>query len=134
LVRVVPALANTEAPISADGKWSELDKLPNSIIAPAAGTAMFTPPSADQEDLIVTLTATGEYVLKLEANDGELTGAGTITINVSEGACEAAKATPGFELLTGDICRQLAGGKLAVDCPFDCIYLQDMKSALYQYY
>jgi len=69
---------------------------------PAAETAMFTPPSADQEDLIVTLTGTGEYVLKLEANDGELTGASTITINVSEDACQAAKAMPGFELLAGD--------------------------------
>ena len=68
----------------------------------AAGAATFTPPSADQEDLTVRLTATGEYVLRLEANDGELVGADNLTINVYEDACQAAKATPGFELLTGD--------------------------------
>jgi hypothetical protein len=69
---------------------------------PATGAATFAPPSANQEDLTVTLTATGQYMLRLEANDGELTGADTITINVFEDACQAAKATPGFELLAGD--------------------------------
>lgn len=69
---------------------------------PATGPAAFTPASADQEDLTVTLTAVGDYVLRLTADDGELTDWDTVTVFVREDACQAAKAVPGFELIQGD--------------------------------
>jgi len=63
--------------------------------------AVITDPSA--EDTSITLSALGEYVLQLEASDGEKTGSDTVTINVYNDSCEAAKSLPDFELLPGDI-------------------------------
>ena len=88
--------------VSDDGTPEPYTVLWTVLSKPEAGAATLAPPSANQEDLTVTLSATGQYMLRLEANDGELTGADTITINVFEDACQAAKATPGFELLAGD--------------------------------
>jgi hypothetical protein len=68
---------------------------PNSAVAVIA--------DASAEDTVVTLSASGEYVLKLEANDGEYTGSDTVTINVYNDGCEAAKSLPDFEPLPGDI-------------------------------
>jgi hypothetical protein len=51
----------------------------------------------------VTLSALGEYVLKLQADDGEYQGEDTMTINVYSDSCEAAKSLPDFELIPGDI-------------------------------
>jgi hypothetical protein len=50
-----------------------------------------------------TLSALGEYVLQLEADDAEYQGADTLTINVFSDHCEAAKSLPGWEPLPGDI-------------------------------
>ena len=55
------------------------------------------------EDTVVSLSATGQYLLKLEADDGEYTGSNTITINVFTDGCEAAKSLPDFQLIPGDI-------------------------------
>ncbi len=71
------------------------------VSEPDEGMAVLSDASA--EDTVVTLSASGEYVLKLEANDGEYTGSGTVTINVYNDSCEAAKSLPDFELLPGDI-------------------------------
>ncbi len=68
---------------------------PNSAVAVIA--------DASAEDTVVTLSALGEYVLKLEANDGEYTGSDTVTINVYNDSCEAAKSLPDFEPLPGDL-------------------------------
>ncbi len=68
---------------------------PNSAVAVIA--------DASAEDTVVTLSASGEYVLQLEANDGEYTGSDTVTINVYNDGCEAAKSLPDFEPLPGDI-------------------------------
>ncbi len=54
-------------------------------------------------DTTITLSAVGEYVLQLEADDGEYTGTDTMTINVYSDSCEAAKSQPDFELIPGDI-------------------------------
>ncbi len=70
---------------------------------PNAGDAVFTPAGADQEAVTVTLTALGQYVLTLEANDGELTGVDTITINVFNDSCETAKSLPNYEPFPGDL-------------------------------
>ncbi|OHB62811.1 MAG: hypothetical protein A2Y76_09620 [Planctomycetes bacterium RBG_13_60_9] len=75
-------------------KWS-IDNEPN------AGMAVLG--SANVEDTTVTLSAVGQYILKLEANDGEYTGSDTITINVYSNSCEAAKSVPGYQALPGDL-------------------------------
>jgi len=62
---------------------------------------VITDPSV--EDTSITLSALGEYVLQLEAFDGEYTGSDTITINVYNDSCEAAKSLPDYEPLVGDI-------------------------------
>ena len=50
----------------------------------------------------VTLSALGEYVLQLEADDGEYTGSDTVTINVYSDSCEAAQSLPDYVPLVGD--------------------------------
>lgn len=54
-------------------------------------------------DTTVTLGAVGTYVLQLEADDGEYSGSDTMTINVYEDSCEAAKSLSGFQLIPGDL-------------------------------
>ncbi|MCU0913916.1 MAG: hypothetical protein MUC88_05050 [Planctomycetes bacterium] len=71
------------------------------VSAPAGATAVLA--NAKVNNTAVTLNATGEYVLKLEANDGEYTGSDTLTINVYKDSCEAAKAVPGYQPLPGDL-------------------------------
>jgi hypothetical protein len=58
---------------------------------------------AAAEDTIVSLNATGQYILQLEADDGEYTGSNIVTINVFNDGCEAAKSLPDFQLIPGDI-------------------------------
>jgi len=55
------------------------------------------------EDTSITLSALGEYVLQLEASDGEKTGSDTVTINVYIDGCEAAKSLPDYEPFPGDL-------------------------------
>jgi len=62
---------------------------------------VITDPSA--EDTSITLSALGEYVLQLEASDGEYTGSDTLTINVFSDHCEAAKSLPGWTASPGDL-------------------------------
>jgi hypothetical protein len=54
-------------------------------------------------DTTITLFAPGEYVLQLEADDGDNQIADTITIDVYIDSCEAAKSLPGYEPIPGDI-------------------------------
>ncbi len=63
--------------------------------------AVITDPSA--EDTSITLSALGEYVLKLEASDGEKNGSDTITINVYNNGCEAARSLPHYVPFPGDL-------------------------------
>lgn len=58
---------------------------------------------AGAEDTVVTFAATGQYILQLEADDGEYKGSRTVTINVYADGCEAAKSMPDFQLIPGDI-------------------------------
>ncbi len=51
----------------------------------------------------ITLSALGEYVLQLEADDGEYQDADTLTINVYSDQCAAAQAQPGWTPSTADI-------------------------------
>ena len=51
----------------------------------------------------VTLSAVGEYVLHLEADDGEYQSEDTVTIYVFPDSCEAAKSLPDYVPLVGDL-------------------------------
>ncbi len=71
------------------------------VSEPNVGTAVIQTPNA--EDTNITLSATGQYVLQLEASDGEYTGSDTVTINVYNDSCEAAQSVPGYTPLVGDL-------------------------------
>jgi len=55
------------------------------------------------EDTSITLSALGEYVLQLEASDGEKTGLDLVTINVYADGCQAAQSLPDYEPFPGDL-------------------------------
>jgi hypothetical protein len=63
--------------------------------------AVIADPSA--EDTSITLSAVGEYILQLEASDGEYTGSDTVTINVYNDGCQAAQSLPDYVPLAGDV-------------------------------
>jgi len=71
------------------------------VSEPNVGTAVIE--SATAEDTNIILSAVGEYVLQLEASDGEYSGSDTLTINVYEDSCEAAKSLPDYIPLAGDL-------------------------------
>lgn len=71
------------------------------VAEPDEGAAVIEAPTA--EDTVVTLTAVGEYVLQLEAFDGEYTGSDTVTIRVYDDPCQAARSLPDYEPLVGDL-------------------------------
>jgi len=52
---------------------------------------------------VITLSALGEYVLQLQADDGEKQGVETMTINVYSDQCAAAQSQPDWQPLVGDI-------------------------------
>jgi len=58
---------------------------------------------ATAENASITMSAVGDYVLQLDAFDGEYTNSDTITIHVYADSCEAAKTLPGYEPLVGDL-------------------------------
>jgi hypothetical protein len=74
--------------------WTVLSK-------PEGGDITIDAPTA--EDITVTVTATGQYVLQLGAFDGEHIGTDTVNINVFNDACEAAQSLPDYEPLVGDL-------------------------------
>jgi formylmethanofuran dehydrogenase subunit C len=95
---------NLDATVTDDGalspytvQWTVISE-PND---PNSPDAVITDPSA--EDASITLSALGEYVLQLEAFDGEHKVADTLTINVFSDHCEAAKSLPGWTPSTADI-------------------------------
>ena len=71
------------------------------VSEPSEGTAIIENNIA--EDTNVTLSAVGEYVLELTATDGEYSGSDTVTINVYQDSCEAAKSLPDYEPIVGDL-------------------------------
>jgi len=71
------------------------------VSEPNVGDAVIE--AATAEDTTVTLLAVGEYVLQLEASDGEYAGSDTVTINVYGDSCQAAQSVPGYEPLVGDL-------------------------------
>jgi hypothetical protein len=68
---------------------------------PNSPDAVIADPSA--EDTSITLSAVGEYVLQLDAFDGENTSSDAVTINVYNDGCEAAKSLPDYVPFPGDL-------------------------------
>jgi hypothetical protein len=58
---------------------------------------------ASAEGTSITMSAVGEYVLQLDAFDGEYTGSDTITVYVYADSCAAAQALPDYQPLVGDL-------------------------------
>lgn len=71
------------------------------VSEPNEGTAVIE--NATAENTNVTLSAVGEYVLQLTATDGEYSGSDTVTINVYNDGCEAAKSLPDYVPILGDL-------------------------------
>ena len=71
------------------------------VSEPNEGTVIIENPNV--EDTQITLTAVGEVILQLEASDGEYTGSDTMTINVYNNSCEAARSFPDYEPIVGDL-------------------------------
>ena len=71
------------------------------VSEPNVGDAVIAAPTS--EDTTVTLSALGEYVVQLQATDGEYAGSDTVTINVYSDSCEAAKSLPDYEPSLGDL-------------------------------
>lgn len=71
------------------------------VSEPNEGAAVIETPTA--EDTSITLTALGEYVLQLEAFDGEYAGSDTVTIGVYNDSCEATQSRPDYVPLVGDL-------------------------------
>ncbi len=68
---------------------------------PNSPDAVIADPTA--EDTTVTLSAAGEYVLQVVADDGEYTDSDTVTISVYNNGCEAAQSLPDYQPLVGDL-------------------------------
>jgi len=107
---------NLDATVTDDGaispytvQWTVVSE-PND---PNSPDAVIAEPTA--EDTSITLAALGEYVLQLEAFDGEYTGSDTVTINVYNDSCEAAQSLPDYVPLVGD---------LNGDCKVDIVDLE----------
>ena len=71
------------------------------VSEPNNGNAVFE--NGNAEDTNVTVSAVGEYVLKLLAYDGEYMGSDTVTINVYEDSCQAAQSLPDYVPILGDL-------------------------------
>ena len=71
------------------------------VSEPKQGTAGIGTPTA--KDTRIILTARGQYVLQLEASDGEYSGSDTVTIHVYNDKCEAAQSVPDYQPLVGDL-------------------------------
>jgi hypothetical protein len=92
---------NLDATVTDDGAINPYTVQWTVVSEPNEGNAVIE--TATAEDTSITLSAIGEYVLQLEASDGEYTGSDTVTINVYNDSCEAAQSLPDYEPLVGDI-------------------------------
>ncbi len=100
-LEVGPRTGNLDATVTDDGAISPYTVQWTVVSEPAEGAAVIE--TATAEDTNITLTELGEYVLQLEAFDGEYSGSDTVTINVYNDSCEAAQSLPDYEPLVGDL-------------------------------
>jgi len=92
---------NLDATVIDDGSISPYTVQWTVISEPNEGTAVIE--TAVAEDTSITLTALGEYVLQLEASDGEYSGSDTVTVNMYSDSCQAAQSLPDYVPLVGDL-------------------------------
>jgi len=92
---------NLDATVIDDGAINPYTVQWTVVSEPNEGTAVIE--TATAEDTSITLSALGEYVLQLEASDGEYSGSDTVTINVYSDSCEAAQSLPYYLPLVGDL-------------------------------
>lgn len=96
-----PRVGNLDATVTDDGLIRAYTVQWTVVSEPSAGAAVIG--TATAEDTSITLTAPGEYVLRLEAFDGEYSGSDTVTINVYNDRCQAARSLPDYVPLVGDL-------------------------------
>ncbi len=96
-----PRIGNLDATVTDDGLVSAYTVRWTVISEPNEGNAVIETPTAEETN--ITLAALGEYVLQVEAFDGEYSGSDTVTINVYNDSCQAARALPDYEPLVGDL-------------------------------
>jgi hypothetical protein len=92
---------NLDGTVTDDGLVSPYTVQWTVVSEPDVGAAVIE--TATAEDTSITMKALGEYVLQLEAFDGEYTSSDIVTINVYNDSCEAAKALPDYEPTPGDL-------------------------------
>jgi hypothetical protein len=92
---------NLDATITDDDAYTVQWTVVSEPDDPNSPDAVIADPTA--EDTAITLSAYGEYVLQLEASDGEYRGRDTVTINVYHDGCEAAQSLPDYEPVVGDL-------------------------------
>jgi hypothetical protein len=90
-----------DATVTDDGGAASLILKWTLVSEPAAGTAIIE--TAGAEDTKITLLTAGRYVVQLEASDGEYSTSDTVTIDVYDDNCEAARSVPGYQPLVGDL-------------------------------
>jgi hypothetical protein len=92
---------NLDATVTDDGAIMPYTVQWTVVSEPNVGATVIQTGTA--EDTSITLSAVGQYVLKLEAFDGEYTSSDTVTINVYNDSCQAAKSLPNYVPLVGDL-------------------------------
>ena len=94
-------IKNLDATVTDDDAYTVQWTVVSEPDDPNSPDAVIADPAA--EDTSITLSAYGEYVLQLEAFDGEYAGSDTVTINVYHDGCEAAQSLPDYEPSPGDL-------------------------------
>jgi len=92
---------NLDATVTDDGAIMPYTVQWTVVSEPSAGAAVIQ--LATAEDTSITLSALGQYVLKLEAFDGEYAASDTVTINVYSDSCQAAQSLTDYVPLVGDL-------------------------------
>ncbi len=95
------ATPNLDATVTYDGAYSVQWTVISEPNDPNSPDAVIANPTAESTQ--ITLSAIGDYVLQLDAFDGEYANADTITISVFSDSCEAAKSQPDWMPIPGDI-------------------------------
>lgn len=95
------ATVSIDATVTDDGYPAPYTLLWEISSGPEGASVVIDP--NDQEDITLTLPATGIYVFKLSADDTDLTGSASVQITVEATPCDAAKAHPDYVTTVGDI-------------------------------
>lgn len=97
-------LTDGTAAVTLEGKVTDQGRYTvkwTNITSPAPGPVTIADP--DAEETTATFHAAGTYELQLDADDGQLTGADTLTVLVYADRCETVKSRPDYIPLVGDL-------------------------------